>query len=80
MANKFVFLPPQSDLFAKWIPRLLDSATGWDIATPNTEEDALRELPDADAAYGTMTHEMIANYVGSRPPPRRQTPAITPTS
>ncbi len=60
MANKFVFLPPQSDLFAKWIPRLLDSATGWDIATPNTEEDALRELPDADAAYGTMTHEMIA--------------------
>jgi len=60
MTNKFVFLPPQSDIFAKWIPRLLDSAVGWDIATPETEQDAIRELADADAAYGTMTAAMIA--------------------
>ena len=60
MANKFVFLPPQSDLFAEWIPRLLDSAPGWDIATPATDEQALKELADADAAYGTMTPELIA--------------------
>ncbi|NQW21649.1 MAG: D-2-hydroxyacid dehydrogenase [Chloroflexi bacterium] len=60
MANKFVFLPPQSDLFAEWIPRLLDSAPGWEIVTPTTNEDALKELPDADAAYGTMTPELIA--------------------
>ena len=60
MANKFVFLPPQSDLFAEWIPRLLDSAPGWDIATPTTDEQALKELADADAAYGTMNPEMVA--------------------
>ena len=60
MANKFVFLPPQSDLFAKWIPRLLDSAPGGDIATPNTEEDALLELADADAAFGTLTPKLLA--------------------
>jgi phosphoglycerate dehydrogenase-like enzyme len=60
MANKFVFLPPQSDLFAEWIPRLLDSAPGWDIATPTTDEQALKEIADADAAYGTMTPELVA--------------------
>ncbi|MEE8046179.1 MAG: D-2-hydroxyacid dehydrogenase [Dehalococcoidia bacterium] len=60
MANKFVFLPPQSDLFAKWIPRLLDSAPGWEIATPESDEDAIRELADADAAFGTMTPSLLA--------------------
>jgi phosphoglycerate dehydrogenase-like enzyme len=60
MANKFVFLPPQSDLFAQWIPRLLDSAPGWDIETPESHEDAIKQLADADAAYGTMTPELIA--------------------
>ena len=60
MANKFVFLPPQSDLFDEWIPRLLDSAPGWDIATPTTDEQALKEIADADAAYGTMTPELVA--------------------
>ena len=60
MANKFVFLPPQSDLFTKWIPRLLDSAPGWDIVTPETDEDAMRELADADAAFGTLTPELLA--------------------
>jgi phosphoglycerate dehydrogenase-like enzyme len=60
MANKFVFLPPQSELFQEWIPRLLDSTTGWDIATPATNKEAIKELADADAAYGTMTPELIA--------------------
>ncbi len=60
MPNKFVFLPPQTSLFEEWIPRLLDSATGWEIATPETKEDAKRELADADAAFGTMTPELIA--------------------
>jgi phosphoglycerate dehydrogenase-like enzyme len=60
MANKFVFLPPQSDLFDEWIPRLLDSAPGWDIATPTNDEQALKEIADADAAYGTMTPELVA--------------------
>ena len=60
MANKFVFLPPQTDLFQEWIPRLLDSEPGWEIATPATEEEAIKELADADAAFGTMTPELVA--------------------
>lgn len=60
MINKFVFLPPQSDLFTEWIPRLLDSAPGWDIAAPETEAEAKLELENADAAFGTMTPDLIA--------------------
>lgn len=60
MATKFVFLPPQESLFTEWIPRLLDSAPGWNIVTPATEQEAIKELADADAAYGTMTPELIA--------------------
>jgi len=60
MINKFVFLPPQSDLFAEWIPRLLDSAPGWDITAPETEAEAKLELENADAAFGTMTSDLIA--------------------
>ena len=60
MINKFVFLPPQSDLFAEWIPRLLDSAPGWDITAPKTEAEAKLELENADAAFGTMTPDLIA--------------------
>ena len=59
MINKFVFLPPQSDLFAEWIPRLLDSAPGWDIAAPETEAEAKLELENADAAFGTLTPDLI---------------------
>ncbi|MBO05014.1 MAG: hydroxyacid dehydrogenase [Chloroflexi bacterium] len=60
MANKFVFLPPQTDLFQEWIPRLLDSQPGWEITTPSTEQEAIKELADADAAFGTMTPELVA--------------------
>ena len=60
MINKFVFLPPQSDLFAEWIPRLLDSAPGWNIVAPETDAEAKLELDDADAAFGTMTPDLIA--------------------
>ena len=60
MINKFVFLPPQSDLFAEWIPRLLDSAPGWNIVAPETDAEAKLELENADAAFGTMTPDLIA--------------------
>ncbi|MBG82141.1 MAG: D-2-hydroxyacid dehydrogenase [SAR202 cluster bacterium] len=60
MVNKFVFLPPQTDLFQQWIPRLLDSAPSWKIVAPETQEQAAKELKDADAAFGTMNPELIA--------------------
>ena len=77
MAHKFVFLPPQSPLFSQWIPRLLDSAPGWNIVTPESESDVLRELADADAAFGTMDPELIAAAPNLR---WLQAPAAAPTA
>ena len=77
MANKFVFLPPQSDLFSEWTARLLDSSSEWSIVAPETEEDAKRELADADAAFGTMTPELLAAAPKLR---WLQAPAAAPTA
>jgi phosphoglycerate dehydrogenase-like enzyme len=77
MANKFVFLPPQSDLFSEWTARLLDSSSEWSIVAPETEEDAKRELADADAAFGTMTPELLAAAPNLR---WLQAPAAAPTA
>lgn len=77
MANKFVFLPPQSDLFSEWTARLLDSSSEWSIVAPETDEDAKRELADADAAFGTMTPELLAAAPNLR---WLQAPAAAPTA
>lgn len=57
---KFVFLPPQSDPIPEWLPRLRAETTGVAFVAPETDADALRELADADAAFGTMTPELVA--------------------
>ena len=57
---KFVFLPPQSDPIPEWLPRLRAETTGVAFVAPETGADALRELADAGAAFGTMTPELLA--------------------
>ena len=57
---KFVFLPPQSDPVPEWLPRLRAEAPETAFVAPETDADALRELADADAAFGTMTPELVA--------------------
>ena len=57
---KFVFLPPQSDPVPEWLPRLRTEVPGVAFVAPETDADALRELADADAAFGTMTPELLA--------------------
>ena len=77
MAHKFVFLPPQSALVSEWVPRLLDSAPGWSIATPESRDETLRKLADADAAFGTLDPELIAAAPNLR---WLQAPAAAPTA
>jgi phosphoglycerate dehydrogenase-like enzyme len=77
MANKFVFLPPQSLLVSEWVPRLLDSSPGWSISTPETREDSMRELADAEAAFGTLDPELLAAAPNLR---WLQAPAAAPTA
>lgn len=51
---KMVFLPPQRDAARQWAAQLGDTAPGYDIVVAETEEDARREIADADAAFGTL--------------------------
>ena len=57
---KFVLLPPHSDPNHEWLPRLRAEVPEVAITAPETHADALRELAGADAAFGTMTPELVA--------------------
>ena len=60
MRYKFVFLPPQGGRTRELAAGVADEAPDAQVVVPETEEDALRELADARAAYGTMTPELLA--------------------
>lgn len=60
MAFKFVFLPPQRDTTREWAARLERAVPEARVVVAETEEDGSREIPDADAAFGTVPAEMLA--------------------
>lgn len=60
MMFKMVFLPPQAGGTADLVARLQDSVPDADIVMPPDRAAALRELADADAAFGTMDPELVA--------------------
>ncbi|SVC58821.1 uncharacterized protein METZ01_LOCUS311675, partial [marine metagenome] len=49
---KFVFMPPQDDLKREFAARLSDTLPEYDVHSPETDEDAIRVIKDADAAMG----------------------------
>ena len=60
MTFKFVFLPPQHDVSRQWAAALKAELPALDICVPEGEEDALREIADADACFGFLTEPMLA--------------------
>ena len=60
MRYKFVFLPPQNNRSRQMAAAVADEAPDAQVVVPETTEDALRELADARAAYGTLTPELLA--------------------
>ncbi len=60
MAFKFVFLPPQRDRQREWAARLSDTVADVNVAAPESMEDAKREIADADAAFGTIPADVLA--------------------
>jgi phosphoglycerate dehydrogenase-like enzyme len=54
MAFKLVFLPPQSDRSRQMAAAVAQAVPEARVATPDTEDDAKREIADADAAFGTI--------------------------
>ena len=49
---KLVFMPPQDDLRRSFAARLADTLAEYDVAAPETDEEALEAIRDADAAFG----------------------------
>lgn len=72
---KFAFIPPQSETTRAWARELADQVPELRVVVAESEKDALREISDADAAFGTLTPELIRS---ARSLKWLQAPAIAP--
>lgn len=57
---KFVMLPPQTDQRREWARRLADTLPEYRVAAPETHEELLAEIVDADAAFGWVPPDALA--------------------
>ena len=57
---KFVFVPPHNSLVAGWVSRLQDSVPGVEFVAPATEDETVKEIANADAAFGTLSKRVLA--------------------
>ena len=60
MPYKMVFLPPNSQHNIDFMTRLQDSVPEATLVAPSDEDAAVKELADADAAFGTMNPRLVA--------------------
>ena len=56
---KFVFLPPQDEDRRMFAARLADTLAEYDVASPETDEEAMEAVRDADGVYGWVSPEML---------------------
>src|SRR5687767_439741 len=56
---KFVFVPPQRDHTRAWAAALAARVPELEVVSPSTSEEAAAALRDADAAFGTLSPEML---------------------
>ena len=54
MAFKLVFMPPQNDRTREMAAAVAKAVPEARVANPATEDEAKREIADADAAFGTI--------------------------
>ena len=57
---KFVFMPPQDDLKRMFAARLADTVPEYEVASPETDEEAIEAIRDADAACGWIPPAALA--------------------
>ena len=56
---KFVFMPPQDELKRQFASRLADTLPDYNVQSPETDEEAVKEIKDADAAMGWIPPEAL---------------------
>ena len=57
---KMVFLPPQRAETRQWAEAVAQAVPDATIVVAENEEEALREVPDADAAFGNLSRNILA--------------------
>ncbi len=60
VAFTLVMLPPHNDVRRHWAARIAADETGVRVLQPETTEEAVRDIAEADAAFGTMAPEVLA--------------------
>ncbi|MFL2665105.1 MAG: D-2-hydroxyacid dehydrogenase [Dehalococcoidia bacterium] len=64
MKKKFVFIPNSNVLTNNsikiWVEKLSDIFSDWSFHSPKNKGEALLEISDADAAYGTMDIDLLS--------------------
>ncbi|MBX3436090.1 MAG: D-2-hydroxyacid dehydrogenase [Planctomycetaceae bacterium] len=56
---KFVMLPPQDELRRNWAERLQQELSQYRVICAETDQEAQRELVDADAAFGWVPPDLL---------------------
>ena len=56
---KFVFMPPQDEENAMFAARLSDTVPEYEVVSPESDEEALEAIRDADAVYGWVSPEAL---------------------
>ena len=59
MPFKMAFLPPQSNTTRDWADQLAHDVQDVEVVVAETIEEAKREIVDADAAFGTISPEVL---------------------
>jgi phosphoglycerate dehydrogenase-like enzyme len=72
---RFVFMPPQRDVSRAWAASLARTVPEMDVVSPETAEQAAREIADAEAAFGNIPDTLLATATKLR---WLQAPAIAP--
>jgi phosphoglycerate dehydrogenase-like enzyme len=75
MAFKLVFLPHQQETTRQWARHVAEAVPQANVVVVDTDEDARREIVDADAAFGTISPEVLERAGKLR---WLQAPAIAP--
>lgn len=57
---KMVFLPPQRDVTRQWAEAVAQAVPDATIVVAEDEAEALREIPNADAAFGNLPQNVLA--------------------
>jgi hypothetical protein len=59
-AFTLVMMPPHTSVRRKWVARISQDEIGVRVRQPETISEAMRDIADADAAFGTVPPEVLA--------------------